>query len=80
MPRYRTNARFGAWSIGEEFESIDPYHEALAEGGLLSVVGAPAAEAEAPFTPPLAGPEASEPEPVLQESDTPDTTSGEESA
>lgn len=38
MPRYRTNARFGPWRPGDEFESEDDLHASLAAEGLVSVV------------------------------------------
>lgn len=39
MPRYRANIRFGPWEMGDEFESEDPFHEALAtKGKLLTII------------------------------------------
>lgn len=35
MPRYRVAARFGPWQVGEEFESVDPYHATMAAAGKL---------------------------------------------
>lgn len=34
--RYRANASFNAWKRGDEFESLDPHHEIMADAGLLS--------------------------------------------
>lgn len=38
MPLYKANTRFGPWRAGDTFESIDPYHERLAESGHLTVL------------------------------------------
>jgi hypothetical protein len=44
MPRYVVNVRFGPWERGDEFESEDEFHAALAaEGRLLTAADAPSA-------------------------------------
>jgi hypothetical protein len=65
MPRYRVAARFGPWKVGDEFESEDPAHARMAEGGPLvelSWTGYPVSERAArgrpvgPRAPPPAAP------------------------
>lgn len=44
LTRYRVNVPFGPWARGEEFESADPLHAALAEQGrVLEVADAASA-------------------------------------
>lgn len=38
MRRYKANVKFGPWRPGDEFESADPLHAALAQGAALDDV------------------------------------------